>query len=96
MDELRGYTEVLMGRVDPPINRGLLTMMEVAEAYHARAKEIEMELLEAEAAGAILKGSRPYRFRTGPLRSFIEMCAKTIELGSRRVTAAIAEAEGKM
>lgn len=95
MAELREYTQVLLGRAPAPIDRGILTMMEVAEAYHARAKEMEMELLEAEASGAILRGSRPYRFRTGPLRSFIEMCAKTIDLGSRRITTTIAEAEGK-
>lgn len=85
-DEIAGYKDVLLGRVNPPIDVGVLTLMEVAEAYHARAKEIEMELLELENTGAILRGSNPYRFRTGYLRSFIEMTSKTIELGSRRVT----------
>lgn len=94
-EELRGYTQVLLGREAPPIDRGILTLMELAEAYHARAKEIEMELLELEAEGAVLRGSRPYKFRTGMLRSFIEMCSKTIDLGSRRMTQAVAEAEGK-
>ena len=86
--ELRDYRDVLLGRTPPPIDHGVMTMMEVAEAYHARAKEMEQELLYLEAEDAIIKGSRPYRFRTGMLRSFIEMTAKTIDLGSRRVTVA--------
>lgn len=94
--ELSGYVDVLLGRTEPPLDKGVLTLMECAEAYHARAKEIEMELLEMEAEGAVLRGSRPYRFRTGYLRSFIELCSKTIELGSRRVTHAVAQAEGKL
>lgn len=85
-EEITHYTDVLMGREDPPIDLGIMTLMEVAEAYHARASEIEMELLELEAEGAVLRGSRPYKFRTGKLRTFLEMSKKTIELGSRRVT----------
>jgi hypothetical protein len=84
--ELANYVDILLGREDPPVDRGVMTLMELAEAYHARAKEIEMELLEMEAEGAVLRGSRPYKFRTGYLRSFIELCSKTIDLGSRRVT----------
>lgn len=85
-EELADYTNVLLARTPPPIDKGIMTLMELAEAYHARAKEMEMELLELEADGAVLRGSRPYKFRTGALRSFIEMAAKTIDLGSRRVT----------
>lgn len=85
-DELRDYVDVLLGRVDPPILAGTMTLMEIAEAYHARACEMEMELLEMEAEGAVLRGSRPYKFRTGQLRTFREMAAKSIDLGSRRIT----------
>lgn len=84
--ELDDYKDILLGRMDPPVDRGVLTLMECAEAFHARAKEMEMELLELEADGAVIRGSRPYKFRTGKLRSFIELCSKTIDLGSRRVT----------
>lgn len=94
--EIEGYVDVLLGRLPPPLDKGVLTLMECAEAYHARAKEIEMTILELEAEGAVLRGSRPYKFRTGYLRSFIELASKTIELGSRRVTTAIATAEGKI
>lgn len=93
--ELREYTQVLLGREPSPVDAGVLTLMELAGAYHARAKEIEMELLDAEAQGAILRGSREYKFRTGVVRSFIEMCDKQMDLGSRRMTRAVAEAEGK-
>ena len=84
--EIAGYWDVLLGREDPPIDKGILTLMECAEAYHSRAKQIEAEILELEAEGAVVRASRPYKFRTGYLRSFIEATAKTIELGSRRLT----------
>lgn len=85
-EELAEYTAVLLGRKAPPIDRGIMTLMEVAEAYFARASEIEMTIQALESEGAVLRGSRPYRFRTGPLRTFQEMCKKSVELGSRRVT----------
>lgn len=85
-DELDIMKDVLLGRVAPPVDTGISTMMEVAEAFHARAKEMEMHLHRAEADGHVLRGSKHYRFRTGELRSFIELVAKTIDLGSRRIT----------
>jgi hypothetical protein len=80
--------DVLMGHVDAPIDVGVMTLMEVADAYYARAKEIEQLILRAEAEGQVTKGSRTYRFRTGELRSFIEMASHAADLGSRRVTVA--------
>lgn len=96
--ELSQYVDILLGRADPPVDAGVLTLMECAEAFHARAKEMEMEIHEGERMGAILKGSGAYRFRTGKLRSFIEMTKETIDLGSRRVTHAqyeLREREGR-
>lgn len=96
--ELSGYTDVLLGRALPPVDVGVMTLMEIAEAYHARAREMEMEILEAERMGAVLPKSGPYKFRTGKLRSFIEMTKETIDLGSRRVTYAqymLREQEGR-
>lgn len=84
--ELQEMTDVLLGREEPPIDTGISTLMEVAEAYHARGKEIEMQFHIAESDGVITKGSAHYRFRTGTLRSFIELCKGAMELGSRRVT----------
>lgn len=88
MVELDEYRDVLLGRQPPPINNGILTLMEVADAYLARGREMEQALLRGEAEGTILKGSRQYKFRTGELRSFLEMAKSAVELGSRRVTAA--------
>lgn len=91
--ELQEMTDVLLGREQPPIDAGILTLMEVAEAYHARAREMEMQLHEAESDGHVLKDSKHYRFRTGQLRSFIELSKRAMELGSRRLTAAQVEAQ---
>lgn len=80
--------DVLLGRTDPPVELGVLTLMEVASAYYARASELTARLQRAEADGTVLKGTRPYKFRTGELRTFMEMCKTAIDLGSRRVTMA--------
>lgn len=84
--ELHDYTDMLLGRVDPPFDHGIMTLMELAETCHARAREIEMDFLEKEAEGIILKDSMPYKFRTGQLRSFIELAKRSIDVGSRRIT----------
>jgi hypothetical protein len=91
--EITDMTEVLLGRVPPPINVGVPTLMEVAEAYHARACEMEMAIHEAETEGAVIRGSRTYKFRTGQLRTFQEMCKRAIDLGSRRITVMQTETE---
>lgn len=87
-EELEGYRDVLMGRTPPPIDVGVLTLMEVANAYYSRAAEIEQLILEAERKGAVFKGHTYYRFRTGELRSFLELTKRAAELGSRRLTQA--------
>jgi hypothetical protein len=87
-DELEGYMDVLMGRVQPPVDAGHLTLMEVADAYFARACEIQYHILKAERAGAVFKGHSYYKFRTGELRSFLELTKRAADLGSRRLTQA--------
>ena len=87
-EELEGYMDVLMGRVPPPIDAGHLTLMEVADAYFARACEIQYHILKAEREGGVFKGSPYYRFRTGELRSFLELSKRAADLGSRRLTQA--------
>lgn len=85
--------DVLLGRVKPPIDTGITTLMEVAEAYHARAMEISMEIHRGEAKSEIMKGSAHSKFRTGELRDFIELCRRAMDMGSRRVTALQIEME---
>jgi len=85
-DELLEYVDVLLGRVDPPIDAGLMTRHEVALAYYARACELEMRIHEQERIGNIVRGSDHYRLRTGALRTFIEMSGKVVAAGSRQLT----------
>jgi hypothetical protein len=85
-DELQGYKDVLLGRVESPINSPYLAMMEVATAYYARAMEIDSIIHKAEREGAVMKGSAYFKFRTGELDSFISLARKCAELGSRRLT----------
>lgn len=89
--ELHEMLQVLMGRAEPPIDAGVMTMMEVASAYHARALEMQLLLHEAERDGRVLKGTKMYHFRTGELRDFIEIAKYASELGSRRLSAATLE-----
>lgn len=87
-DELEGYMDVLMGRVPPPVEAGHLTLMEVADVYFARACEIQYHILKAEREGGVFKGHSYYKFRTGELRTFMELTKRAAELGSRRLTQA--------
>lgn len=82
-------TDVLTGNAEPPINpRRIEALMEVADAYFARASEITMLIQTAERTGRVTRGSAFYKFRTGELRTFMEMAKRATELGSRRVTVA--------
>lgn len=92
-EELEGYMDVLMGRTPPPIDAGHLTLMEVADAYFARASEIQYHILKAEREGKVMRGNPYYRFRTGQLRTFLELTKRAADLGSRRLTRAKFEYE---
>ena len=87
-DELIGYANVILGRADPPLelNGFYLDLMEVASAYYARAKEIDMLIHWEEQNRRVIRGSAYYKFRTGQLRSFIEMAKMMADLGSRRLS----------
>lgn len=84
--ELDEMWDVLMGRKPPPGNFGTLSLMEVADAYYARASELTAIIQRAERDGFVTKGDALYHFRTGELRTFKEMAAKAADLGSRRLT----------
>lgn len=85
-DELIGYTDVLLGRAESPIESPYLALQEVATAYHSRAREIEMLIYDLERSGECMRGSELYKFRTGRLQSFIDMAKRLAELGSRRMS----------
>lgn len=95
-EELDGYTDVLMGRVEPPYPpERVECMMEVANAYYARGMEIAGMLQRHETDGIILKAHKLSKFRTGELRTFCEMAKAVVDMGSRRITLAVAEREEK-
>lgn len=77
---------VLLGHVSPPIDRGVMTLQEVADAYYARAAEITIELHRMESDGHVKRGDHLYKFRTGELRTFMDVAKRASELGSRRLT----------
>lgn len=83
--ELEEMRDVLMGRKPSPV-RGILALMEVADAYFARACELEQLILEAVREGHITKSSAYQQIRTQEIRSFKELAKSAAELGSRRVT----------
>jgi len=89
--EIDEYIDVLMGHINPPISDGVDTLFEVSSTYLARAKEIEIKLLERERSGSIPTGDELKKFRTGELRSFIELCKSAQNQGSRRITIALSE-----
>lgn len=86
VDEITEYCHVLLGRVEPPAQSPYLQLAEIAAAYHARGREIEMLIYLGEQNGSIVRGDRYYKFRTGPLNSFLEMSKRLYDLGSRRLS----------
>ena len=56
--EIDDMTAVLMGREDPPVEAGIMSLLEVADAYYARAAELTMLLQRAEQEGHILRVPR--------------------------------------
>ncbi len=87
--ELDGYNNVIFGREQTPVTTGVSTMYELAVAYYARAKEIEMYCKKFESGIDVGKTRHPiYKFRTGQLNVFIEMVKELAKLGSRRITVA--------
>ena len=93
MEEIADMTDVLMGRVEPPVHQGVITLMETADAYFARASEMTMLIQQGEREGTVLRGSAAYRFRTGELRTFMELAKRAADLGSRRITVEQMKAE---
>lgn len=85
-EEVLEMTDTLLGRTPPPINHGALTLFETADAFYARAMELTMLIQHGEREGTFKRGSHYYKFRTGELRSFLELSKRAADLGSRRLT----------
>lgn len=85
-EELQAYIDVILGRVMPSMVSPYLGLAEAATAYYCRGQEIDAMIHAGEREGAIMRGSALYKFRTGELRSFLELSKRAAELGSRRLT----------
>jgi hypothetical protein len=85
-EELAGYRDVLMGRAEPPLFKGIQTLMEVANGYFSRACELEQLIYTAKAEGWLPSGKGYETLRTQEIRSFKELAKGATELGSRRMT----------
>ena len=82
-NEIEAYTDVLFGRTESPVEAGVSSLYEIAVAYYARAKEIEMYCKKFESGIDIGKTKHPlYKFRTGQLNAFIEMVKEIAKLGT--------------
>lgn len=91
-EELAEYWDILMGRVEAPLE-GVTALMETADMYYARASEINALILKGERDGSISTGSDYKKFRTGELRDFREVARRASDMGSRRLTAVSVETE---
>lgn len=95
--EIQDMWDVLLGRIDPPEKiRGPLALMEVGDAYFARASEIKAMIQRLEREGRIEKSHALSKFRTGDLQTFMDVARKSADLGSRRLTEATLRAEAEM
>ena len=93
-NEIDDMTSVLMGRSEPPVQAQRTdSLYEVANAYYSRGMELTMILQRLEADGVVMRGTKMYKFRTGELRTFVELAQRAAELGSRRIS--VAEMEYK-
>lgn len=85
--EVQDMWDVLLGRKEPPIpSRRVEALMEVADAYFARAMEIAAQIQRSEQEARLARGSEYTKFRTGELRTFAEVAKRAADLGSRRIT----------
>jgi hypothetical protein len=84
--EIRGYLDVLVGRLPSPIQSPYLSMQEVATGYYGRAREIEMLIARAERKGLVKAKDPYYSFRRNELAAFIRLAGRCCDLGSRRLT----------
>ena len=86
--EIDGYMNVLMGREEPPLEKGIFTRFEVASTYLQRGLEIAARLHRADRKGLVKRNDPLYKFRTGELEDFIAMAKAARDQGSRQITAA--------
>jgi hypothetical protein len=85
--EVMDMWDVLLGNRPPPINSTRTdAMMETADAYFARASYITAMIQRAEQEGKLKRGDAYVSFRSGELRTFMDVAKRSADMGSRRVT----------
>jgi hypothetical protein len=91
-DEIEYMYRVLLGHEPAPVDKGITTLMEIADAYYARAYELTSYIRRAEQRGDVVSARNSkdpyYQVRTGQLADFLEACKRSVETGSRRLSAA--------
>ena len=92
IDEMR---EVLMGRALSPHDNGVNSLQETTNAYFSRCAELTLLIQRAEVDGHVSRGSAMNKTRTGELRTFMELCHRATDVGSRRLTLAQLEWEAR-
>jgi hypothetical protein len=96
-NELQNMIDVLLDRARTPVdNNDPLALMKIANAYYARAMEIAFLIHTLERKGIVKRTPRVtdmtkadpyYIFRTGELDTFIKLAERSIDEGSRRLSA---------
>lgn len=84
--EIREYVAVLTGHQEPPFDMGIITLMEVGNAYFARLNELRILILQAERSGAVDKSSPYAKIRTGDLAIAADLAKRCTDVGSRRLS----------
>ena len=69
-EEINNYIDVLMGHINPPIADGVDTLFEVSSTYLARAKEIEIKLLERERNTKVESGDELKKIQNWRIKKF--------------------------
>lgn len=88
--EIEQMFKVLVGEEAAPIDHGVTTLMEVADAYYARGQYLAFFIHKAERTGEVSSGRGSqdpyYKIRTGELADFLDACKRAVETGSRRLS----------
>lgn len=85
--ELQEYVDVILGREPAPVEfPAYLALGGVDEHVDLLPAAVVGRGDLCEREGVVMRGSPLYKFRTGELRSFLDLSKRAAELGSRRLT----------
>ncbi len=87
-DELEQMELVLMLKLPLPVDDPRVGLLVTAGSYHTRASSMKRTIQRLEREGTISRSHDLVKFRTGELRTFMEMASKVFDSASRALTAA--------